>query len=282
MSAPKGGPAAVQSQEPADVLVLCSLAQDELEVQWDAQGAQYPVEMVTAATRHWQQLRSEARPGAVLFDGPLCFLRHFSWEGSRLRLSLGRTSYLYALFANAFCQEIVLRWGTEHLPMVLGVSAVVVTGDGALLLMRRSHTVGEFPGLLDVFGGHIDPEVDVLAGVPHPFIAMRNELCEELDLRPADLTSLRCIGLIRSRCNQKPELVFACRVPHDVQQLCRAARGARGAGEFVDLLAVNDDLPTFWQFLETRRLELTPSAYGSLWVYGLHRGFCRSAAAKKS
>ncbi|MCR4440488.1 MAG: hypothetical protein QHJ34_15445 [bacterium] len=282
MSVHREAHAAGQSQEPAEVLVVCSVGQEELEVHWDAQVPQYPAEMVAVATHHWQRLCSEARPGAVLFDGALCFLRNFSWDGFRLHLSLGRTSYLYALFANAYCQEIVRRWGAEHLPRVLGVSAVVVSAGGVLPLMRRSDTVGEFPGRLDVFGGHIDPGVDVLAGVPHPFVAIGNELCEELDLRPAELNSLRCIGLIKSRCNQKPELVFACSVPGDLQELCRRAGGARGAGEFVDLLAVQDEPPALRQLLEKRRSELTPSAYGSLWVYGLYRGFWKYTAAKKS
>jgi len=273
---------ALPADDPAEVLLASSMQEADVEVQWDDRPPAYPPEMVAEADRYWHRLCGERGVGAFLFDGPLCALQSFHLQSQHLVLCLGRTSYRYALFANAYCSDIVQRWGREHLPQVLGVSAVVVTSDGTLPLMRRSDAVGEFPGLLDVFGGHIDPEADLLHGLPHPFAAIRNELAEELALTADHLISLRCIGIIRSRCNQKPELIFACQVPVDFPSLLEAGMHARGAGEFVEFLHVADEGATLQGFLRTKRADLTPSAYGSLWLYGLHRGFWPAQGEKKS
>ena len=270
------------SDDPAEVLASCCVDEAHVEVKWQNQLLTYPPEMEKAAADYWHRLCAEVRPRAHLFDGPLCALRDFHCQGDRLILSLARTSYRYALFANDRRQEIVRRWGSAHVPTVLGVSAVVTASDGVLPLGRRSDQVGEFPGMLDVFGGHIDPEADLRDGVPDPCTAIRHELGEELDLRPEEVTSLRCIGLTRSRCNQKPELIFACRVPLDFGSLVDQARRARGAGEFVTFLQVADQGATLGDFLKTHRAALTPSAYGSLWLYGAHRGFWHPEGGKTS
>ncbi len=268
--------------EPAEVLASCCVDEAHVSVTWQDQLLSYPPEMEGAVADYWQRLRTEVRPTAQLFDGPLCALRDFHCQGGHLVLSLARTSYRYALFANDHCQEIIRRWGSAHLPTVLGVSAVVATSDGTLPLGRRSDRVGEFPGMVDVFGGHIDPEADLRDGVPDPCTAIRHELAEELDLRPEEVTSLHCIGLIKSRCNQKPELIFACQVSFEFRSLIDRALRAPGAGEFVDLLQVSDQHAALGAFLKTHRTALTPSAYGSLWLYGAYRGFWPIEGAKTS
>ncbi len=265
---------------PAELLLSCSLGEQELEVEWNPEPLRYPPDMEALAEEFWCQACASRAEDALLFDGPLCALQHFCLDNGRLLLSLSKTTYRYVLLAEKRAEEIVRRWGEHHLPRVLGVSAVVLTTDGVLPLMVRSNTVGEYPGRSDVFGGHIDPEVDLRAGRPDPFVAMRNELQEELKLRPHHIASLRLIGLIKSCCNQKPELVFTCQVNRSYRALRRSALRQPHAAEFAAIFGLADEAVALGNFLKTRTADLSPSAYGSLWLYGMQRGFFSHAGAK--
>lgn len=258
---------------PAELLLACSIGEEQLEVHWDPGPLRYPPEMESEAEIVWRSACSAASNDTLLFDGPLCALQSYTFENGRLAVSLTQTSYRYVLFAQYRAEEIVRRWGAEYLPRVLGVSAVVVTTDGALPLMVRSDKVGEFPGYRDVFGGHIEPKADERGGKPDPFLAIRHELEEELKLRAQHISCLRCIGLIKSLCNQKPELVFVCHLTQDYRTLLRSATREPRCSEMETIVRVNDDAGSFVKFLESWGSTLTPSAYGCLWLYGLQRGF---------
>ncbi len=47
----------------------------------------------------------------------------------------------------------------------MGVGIVVVTSDGFIVMIKRSGSVGEGAGLVDVPGGHPEPKVCLLAGL---------------------------------------------------------------------------------------------------------------------
>lgn len=83
-----------------------------------------------------------------------------------LTLRLGLTCYKDYLGTNWSCRVAELRRRGEELgdPLVLlaqplGVGGVLCTGDGQVVLIRRSQKVAEAGGLLDIPGGHPEPKV---------------------------------------------------------------------------------------------------------------------------
>ena len=92
-------------------------------------------------------------------------------DGEVLSITLSVTDYQTLFYSNSHVELIEKEWGAKFLSKALGISTVLVTGDKRIPVIKRSSHVGEYPGCLDVFGGHIDVERagDVVA-------AMRDEL----------------------------------------------------------------------------------------------------------
>uniref|UniRef100_G3VMX8 Nudix hydrolase 22 n=1 Tax=Sarcophilus harrisii TaxID=9305 RepID=G3VMX8_SARHA len=106
--------------------------------------------------------------------------------GPLLTLRLGLTSYRDFLGTNWASSAGRLRcqgsadWGDAqaYLADPLGVGAMLGTSDGFLVFLRRSLRVAEAPGLIDVPGGHPEPQVNLpLSTLSRPLLLgiARNE-----------------------------------------------------------------------------------------------------------
>ena len=122
----------------------------------------------------WES-RIQAQPW--LFDAPKFRLHSAALaptgsQGPQLLLRLGLTSYREFLGTNWASSAAWLRqqgaadWGDKqaYLADPLGVGAALTTADDFLVFLRRSQRVAEAPGLVDVPGGHPEPQVRCQAG----------------------------------------------------------------------------------------------------------------------
>lgn len=122
----------------------------------------------------WES-RLQAQPW--LFDAPKFRLHSAALaptgpQGPQLLLRLGLTSYRDFLGTNWASSAAWLRqqgladWGDKQAYMAdpLGVGAALTTADDFLVFLRRSQRVAEAPGLVDVPGGHPEPQVRRQAG----------------------------------------------------------------------------------------------------------------------
>jgi 8-oxo-dGTP pyrophosphatase MutT (NUDIX family) len=161
----------------------------------------------------WSQ--ALARPGVHLFDGPMCRLESSSASARRLRLNLSRTTYKAFLGTNLSHPELADRYGPAVLANPVGVSALLETADGFVLLGRRNAAVAYYPERVHPFAGALEP-----ADGDDVFAAVRRELAEELSLGAAEVPGLSCAGLVEDRALRQPELVFLARCAlarHDVE-----------------------------------------------------------------
>jgi 8-oxo-dGTP pyrophosphatase MutT (NUDIX family) len=179
-----------------------------VEVRWVESARPTMPEVEAVIGRAWSD--ALARPGVQLFDGPMCRLECAEvsppGEGGRLRLSLAPTSYKTFLGTNLSHPELADRYGDAILANPVGVSPALETADGFLMLGRRCGSVAYYPGRVHPFAGALEPRDgdDV-------FAAVRRELAEELSLADADVTDLRCAGLVEDRALRQPELIFLAR-----------------------------------------------------------------------
>lgn len=127
-----------------------------------------------AISAAWES-RLQAQPW--LFDAPKfrlhsATLAPIGSPGPQLLLRLGLTSYRDFLGTNWASSAAWLRqqgatdWGDKqaYLADPLGVGAALATADNFLVFLRRSQRVAEAPGLVDVPGGHPEPQVRCRAG----------------------------------------------------------------------------------------------------------------------
>lgn len=202
------------------------------------------------------------RPGS--FNGTLARLDQWYRADNSLVLYLRPTDYRTLLFSNNNVEYIRKMWGDRYLSRALGISAVVVTNDNCLWLMKRSDSVGEYPNCYDVFGGHIN--VKEFEKPPDVFSAILEELEEEMGL-PSHSCDLTCFGLIETTEHIKPELLFKARIDLDSSDVLQLAKHARDGCEYTQILSIMDDDDAISEFIESKKTDISPSAYGCLSCY---------------
>ncbi|HDZ10913.1 MAG TPA: hypothetical protein ENH53_01770 [Bacteroidetes bacterium] len=242
-----------------------NLSCSAIKVDWRPE-IEKPPALRVAEDNFWETLRRK-NPLANLFNGRLAELRDYRISADHIYLNLQPSDYRAFMYSNAHRQEILQKYGKEFINQGLGISAIVRTEDGRIMLMRRSETVGEYPGKLDVFGGHIEIGRPLVNGTPDPCLAMREELHEELNLETDEILNLRLIGLLRNAETAKPELVFLAEIALRLKALQEKAASAADRGEYSALLALPDETNAIRNYLKDRSAHFSPSGFGSLWLY---------------
>jgi hypothetical protein len=151
--------------------------------------------------------RETARPGVHLFDGPMCRLESFDATPELLRLTVSPTSFKPFAGTNLHNSHVAKTYGREVLASPVGVSTLLETFDGFLMLGRRNASVAYYPDRIHPFAGTIDP-----ADGDDPFNAVYRELSEESALCREDVADIRCRGLVEDVALLQPELIFIAKV----------------------------------------------------------------------
>ncbi|MFQ5676915.1 MAG: NUDIX hydrolase [bacterium] len=250
-------------------LLSGSFNQDWVSVNWCASRRDLPATLTNRIDAFWQKQIIAAQKDGFIFNGDLCRLNFWHVQENRVVLGLGLTSYKELLHSNHCADELETAFGNEFLARALGISVVLVSADDQIILIRRSDKVGEFPNRTDLIGGHIHPREHAVSGVPDPFLAIIDEITEELNLEIGSAERLDCIGLIETTATRKPELVFELRSERQKSDILKTASRHR-CPEIAEIFTVVNEAHALRNFLTTRRDEMSPSAYGGLCLYSLH------------
>ena len=154
----------------------------------------------SAIERAWAD--ASARLGAKLFDGPMCHLERCETSPDALRLWVSPTSYKPFLGTHLTGADVP----ASALANPLGLSAVLVTSDGWLMLGRRNASVAYYPNRIHPFAGSLEP-----GELTNVFEGVLRELDEELGLSERDVADMRCLGLIEDAKLRQPEIIFSVR-----------------------------------------------------------------------
>ncbi len=238
------------------------------QVQIEYQPIEYglPGDFVRQSLAFWETQLAQTK--RHLFNGALCRLENFSQINNVLQLSLSRTCYRDLLFSNANTDNLLGALGESGPVRALGISAVIETADGLLPLIRRSEHVGEFPGGLDVIGGHVHPDDHLRNGVPDVFFAIADEVHAELGIPFPLLDDFVCCGLAENWRHRKPELAFFLALPLTMEEVRQSAPSAREVDEFTELFAVRVEPASLQRFIAGNAARITPSALGCLQILG--------------
>ncbi|XP_074087284.1 uridine diphosphate glucose pyrophosphatase NUDT22 [Macrotis lagotis] len=211
--------------------------------------------------------------------------------GPYLTLRLGLTSYQDFLGTNWAATAGRLRcqgkadWGDAqaYLADPLGVGAVLGTLDGFLVFLRRSLRVAEAPGLVDVPGGHPEPQALFPGETPRHqdlaeelvvrelFSSILQEIRDEVNLPLSTLSRPLLLGIARNETSAgraSAEFSISCSLTSEQVKSFYLAGGLE-AHESTDII--------FMEVQRVRRLqedseawaELCPSAKGAILLYNL-------------
>jgi 8-oxo-dGTP pyrophosphatase MutT (NUDIX family) len=253
-----------------EVVISGLFADDAIDSTWTPVSRRRTTPAIESAiAAAWRQAESQAQEqGGSLFAGPLCRLDQAAVVAERLHLDFSPTDYREYLGTNRNRAAICPLWpGDEDdvLANATGACAVVRTADGLLLLGRRSPRTMEYPGWWHVPGGHIDPNVHVVAGTVNVVAAVVDEVMEETGLLREEIGRVCCTGLVRPTFSRKPEPTFL------VEARCPSA-ALKGR--------IGNDEHTEWRFVEatsrvvqhllTEETDLVPAARGCLLLASPH------------
>jgi hypothetical protein len=174
----------------------------QVMIRWTESTRRIVPEVETIIATRWQQ--AGARPGIHLFDGPMARLEAVEIEDRTLRLTLSHTRYRIYTGTNMAAEQIAPRFGRDVMANPVGLSALVLSSDGHLLMGRRNARVAYYPLRVHPFAGCLEPgeTVDV-------FDEVRRELREELRLEESDISEIVCTGMAEDQALLQPELIFA-------------------------------------------------------------------------
>lgn len=243
----------------------------ELQVEWNEKQPQLSAARLEQEEHFWQSYLQQ-HPEADLFNGTLCQLLEYDFSRPPFHLVFAPIQFKSHFFSVMKGRHLRIQGAPPRLGV--GVSAVVISADESIFFVKRSERVAANPGQFDVFGGHIDPESheSVHPGgnlAPDPFVAIEQELQEELNLNRTQIRSLEGVGLLSNLLTGQPELVFRCFTSADAATINSIARQAIDRKEYSHLIQLPNEAEKLSLLCRKYAKDFTPSGLGSLWVHYL-------------
>ncbi|KAM5247031.1 uridine diphosphate glucose pyrophosphatase NUDT22 isoform 1-T1 [Ctenodactylus gundi] len=213
--------------------------------------------------------------------------------GPRLLLHLGLTSYRdflgtnWASSASWLQQQGAADWGDKqaYLADPLGVGAALATADNFFVFLRRSQQVAEAPGLVDVPGGHPEPQALCPGDSPQHkdlpgelvvrelFSSVLQEICDEVNLPLITLSQPMMLGIARNKTSAgrpSAEFYVQCSLTSEKVRSYYLSGGPE-AHESTGIIFV--DAQSMQRLQETEMwAELCPSAKGAILLYSQVQG----------
>lgn len=247
------------------VLAHHNFTLSNLTVHWDNKPISLTPKQINQENQYWDQAHQD--PKITLYNGKLCHLRHVEISQNAAILTLGPIDYKTHL-------HFIMNPEKQNAPdlpdLGLGVSSVIISKDNQILFMKRSEVVATYPSKYDVFGGHIEIQLEVpVESIPNPFSAIRKELYEELHLQENQIDILEGIGLIKNNHTNQPELIFKCITTLDSKDLVEQTQNATDKIEYSEIFCLNNHRDIIQAFCLQNALEFSPSGLGNIWVHSL-------------
>lgn len=244
---------------PFDLLVLGPFPRDRVVTRFDGPAMPSSPEIKRLIDAAWSRhVHESAELGQMLFIGQMARLTAWSVHDGTLEITFGPTDYRQFVGTNLTHPEIAATNGDDALANGTGITTVLRTSDGQLVVHRRSQRVFECPGCLDLCGGSLEP----VGGVVDPFTRMEIELQEEMAIEREAIAAMRCLGLSRDGRTRKPEVLLETTIALTAADLAIAS-----GEEFDELVRVPDDLNALSAWMSEWWSEIAPAGLAALTAY---------------
>ncbi|XP_038265723.1 uridine diphosphate glucose pyrophosphatase NUDT22 isoform X1 [Dermochelys coriacea] len=240
---------------------------------------------------------ARCRHSPWLFNGSKFRLHSAQLDGGSLTFRLGLTCYKDFLGTNrAGMARHLQQQGQQdfgdsqaYLAEPLGVGAMVHTDDDCFVFLRRSQRVGEAPGLIDIPGGHPEPQA-VVGDVPEEsicseelprqmvvkeiFTSILREIRDEVNLPLPTLSQPVLLGIARNQTSAgraSAEFYVRCSLTSE-QVKQRYEIGGPEAQESTGIIFIKREDVLILEQTGGMWRELCPSAKGAVRLYTLVQG----------
>jgi len=182
-----------------EVLATGNWAIDQIRVRSGGAARKIVPAVEAIIEAEWDRMRQ--RPGVKLFDGPMMRLASFHASCDLFELELSETSYKPFAATHMARPDLIQLYGREVMADPLGLSTLVVTTDGCLLMGWRQESLAFYGGRVHPFAGAMEP------GDAGPIHAAMRELQEELSLDREAAGEVRCVGIVEEHRLWMRELI---------------------------------------------------------------------------
>lgn len=214
--------------------------------------ASYPEDYQRLVDSNWEEVL-KANPKC--FDGVVYGLDKLDAQKvddqNRLTIKLQKTSYKHQLFSHSPASDKRHLVRPEFSANAVGVSALTLASDGAILLGKRSARTPAMPGYWHLIPAGCLDRIDVM-------VCMEHEMLEELGLdmtSGGDVKSSVCLGIFSAggEQNDKPELTWRVRTTKSRGQLRELFAGAKDRAEHADMAFVGPSHAEISEFMSTHK-----------------------------
>ncbi|UCG33346.1 MAG: NUDIX domain-containing protein [Phycisphaerales bacterium] len=254
---------------PYVILAAERFERSRLRITWTDEPRATTDEIERLIAEQWQRRLAQAQlTGQMLFNGELArYVSHEVADG-KLRITVGPTCYRDFLGTNLYNSHRVDELGWHRFGNPLGTTGLLITADDQIVLGRRSHRVAFHGGYLHTVGGALEmQDIDDPADVD-AFAALLRELSEEVGLTAGEITSTRCMGLIRDTDIFQPELLFEVCLSLTASELCARLDHDDANQEHVGLECCPNRPYAIVDFLHAAR-PVAPVAVATTMIHGM-------------
>ncbi|WP_307146561.1 NUDIX domain-containing protein [Rhizobium tibeticum] len=201
----------------------------------------------------WSEFAAKRPPA---FDGQLLRLKSFAAEEHSLTLLVERTTF--SAYITTRAPEFINAFPKSGRADPLGLTVLVVSRDGKLVLTQRSLSAEQNPGAIYFIGGYAEPSK--IDGDVDLFGEAAREVKEEVGIDDLDLDRTWVIGLAYDPVYCHPELFFLAQSELSEQEIVEKSASAVDRQEAHNLyfapleLALSQksgnlsDLPKTWSY----------------------------------
>lgn len=257
---------------PFIVLACGRFAPSQVRVRHDPAPRETTDEIESLIAVEWDRRIAEAKAAdRLLFNGEMLrYVDHTVVDGgpvTQFRMTVGPTCYRDFVGTNLYNSHRLAEFGWQRFSNPVGTTATLISRDGLICYGRRSQRVAFHAGHVHTFGGALEAADRSADGGVDPFASVSRELCEELGLERGELCDLECVGLIRDRQINQPEMLFEARLALSAAELRRRWQSAEARDEHDDLVTLADEPEAIVPFINTCGL-IAPVAVGALLIRG--------------
>jgi hypothetical protein len=250
----------VPGAAPFHILTLGPFDRDHVRCTLTDRGMSRIAEVDHLIEQTWSERTLTARDnGQLFYVGQMCRFESWKVTDDELHLAYGLTDYRELVGTNIAHPEIGERFGDDFLSNGSGVCTVIKTSDGFLIAHRRSERVFEYPCMIDVCGGALEPIETPLGPASDPFAVITREIQEELSISEDVVEEIVCLGVARDGRSLKPEVLLRTSLAIEA----RAIPKLNGI-EHAELILVPGDPASLSAWLAAHWEEITPASLACL------------------
>ncbi|MCX6704597.1 MAG: hypothetical protein NTZ07_04115 [Candidatus Woesebacteria bacterium] len=212
----------------------------------------------------WKKI--EIKEGKKVFNGDIPLVLGVVIEDGKLEIFTGLTDFKTRAATSYPEYRIIEKFGQESVAITLGITCLLETTDGKLVLAQLGTKTTEKNkiGGLHCLGGFME----VRNGLPVNFVQnLKREIKEELgltELETEDKINVDyCLGVVQDNNIYAVDMLFVCTTDLKPDEL----RAKSGDGEIIPLF-INNSEKEITNILLTFSKTATTSALGGLYLYG--------------